>query len=136
MCGPSIVAKRQRDARVGDVLHPKSFGPHAGIGFVEDGGDAETAICCKTGTKLRLEKIPMTMVNKLGIGTIANALFVEGKDADPDGYHTDTLEFKNGTSVRMQHLGNNCMYMRATVTALPVESHDEQEVREPATVDA
>ncbi|MCH7521382.1 MAG: hypothetical protein IIB42_06770 [Candidatus Marinimicrobia bacterium] len=58
------------------------------------------------------------------------------KDIDESGYHTDTLEFKNGAWVRMQDLDNAYAYMRATVQALPGEHSDRQNTREPATINA
>jgi hypothetical protein len=99
MCDYSLEYYRSRPAQLGEKYETHQFESRS-IGFIAP-GDATTAICMASDTKLRLEGISELVQRRLGISAIETVTFTR-LEAGP---HHDGVRFANGAEVTLQELG-------------------------------
>jgi hypothetical protein len=100
MCDYSLEHYRSRPAQLGEKYETHQFESRS-VGFIAP-GDAATAICMASDTKLRLEDIPEMLQGRLGVSATENVTFTR-LEAGP--YH-DGVRFANGAEVTLQELGS------------------------------
>jgi hypothetical protein len=120
MCDYSLMHVASRPASVGDKIVSTNFIGTITRGFAAE-GEPNVAVCLLPGTELAFEK-NVTFYDLPSSSTIRTADYAVAKfaqvDQDKPHVHHDSIEFPDGTSVRLTHL---CEDQKCTVLQLGVE---------------
>ncbi len=105
MCDYSLEHYNSRPAQQGETYETRRF-PSGSIGFVVP-GEASIAICMSCDTRIRLENLPASLVEKLAVGTAALVTFTRLETST----YRDGVRFDNGRAVTLQELGSGVRAM-------------------------
>src|SRR5688500_14139093 len=102
MCDFSVVAKGQRDYRVGETLMTTQFGPHT-RGFAAP-ADRHTAVCLREGASLRFTDVPQEIRQRLELPATGPVNTVFQQLPEQAHGHRDALMFENGRTILINDL--------------------------------
>jgi hypothetical protein len=109
MCDYSLEMYASRPAREGEIYQTTRF-PSGSLGLAS-ARDCGTAVCVQYDTRLRLENIPKTVRDTLGLTACEDVTFVRLET----GAYRDGVRFDNGKEISLQQLGPG---VRATIPKL------------------